>query len=235
MAKRLLLVCSLLVVIFTVGLVITDQIHPKSLIWHGVFKDSRELANWLLSFGAWAVIISIVVMIIQTIATPVPLFLVAGANGFIFGVAWGMIITLVGALLGATVAFYMARVIARDYFSRRLSKYMPQVDEMSKTSGAKVIFLARLVPILPSSIISYAAGLSKVSFSAFFVASVFGKLPEIVIYTILGHSLERAEGLITRVTVIIILVSLLCFSLSSKRISALFNKKCNRDNNNTGQ
>lgn len=235
MAKRLLLVCSLLVVIFTVGLVITDQIHPKSLIWHGVFKDSRELANWLLSFGAWAVIISIIVMIIQTIATPVPLFLVAGANGFIFGVAWGMVITLVGALLGATVAFYMARVIARDYFSRRLSKYMPQVDEMSNKSGAKVIFLARLVPILPSSIISYAAGLSKVSFSAFFVASVFGKLPEIVIYTILGHSLERAEGLITRVTVIIILISLLCFSLSSKRISALFSKKCNRDNNNTGQ
>ncbi|MCL6612067.1 MAG: TVP38/TMEM64 family protein [Peptococcaceae bacterium] len=228
MAKRILIACSILVVAFSVGVIIMDQVGPERIIWHGVFRDSRELADWLLSFGAWAVIISIAVMIIQTIATPVPLFLVAGANGFIFGVAWGIVITLVGALLGATVAFYLARVIARDYFSQRLAKYMPQVEEMSKKSGAKVIFLARLVPILPSSVVSYAAGLSKVSFGAFFVASVFGKLPEIVIYTFLGHSLERAEGLITKVTLVIIVLSLLCFSLQSKNVISLFSKKCER-------
>lgn len=231
MAKKLLIVCSLLVVILSVGAVISDNVCPEKMIWHGIFKDSRDMADWLRSFGGWAVLISIIVMIIQTIATPVPLFLVAGANGFIFGVAWGIVITLVGALLGATVAFYMARLIARDYFSRRLSRYMPQVEEMSQKSGAKVVFLARLVPILPSSVISYAAGLSKVSFIGFFVASVFGKLPEIIIYTFLGHSLERADGLVTKVTVVILLVSLLCFSLQSKKISSLFNKNCSQEEN----
>lgn len=228
MAKRFLIICSLLVVALSVGIIILDHVDPEKIIRHGVFRDSSELADWLLSFGAWAALISIMVMIIQTIATPVPLFLVAGANGFIFGVAWGIVITMVGALLGATVAFYLARVIARDYFSKRLAKYMPQVEEMSKNSGAKVIFLARLVPILPSSIVSYAAGLSKVSFGAFFVASVFGKLPEIIIYTFLGHSLERAEGLLTKVTVAIIVLSLLCFSLQSKKVISLFNRKCER-------
>jgi len=235
MAKRFLIICSTLVVILSIAVVITDQIDPKLMIWRGMFRDSRELAEWLLSFGAWAVLISIIVMIIQTIATPVPLFLVAGANGFIFGVAWGIVITLVGALLGATVAFYLARVIARDYFSKRLSRYLPQVDEMSKKSGAKVIFLARLVPILPSSVISYAAGLSKVSFGGFFVASVLGKLPEIIVYTFLGHSLERAEGLLTKVTVVIILISLLCFSLQSKRIVSLFSRNSDPDKKNTDQ
>ena len=229
MVKRILIICSLIIVMISVGIIIFDQISPQQIVWHGIFKDTRELADWLKSFGAWAVIISIVVMIIQTIATPVPLFLVAGANGFIFGVVWGIVITLVGALLGATVAFYLSRVIARDYFSTYLSKYMPQVERMSKRSGVKVIFLARLVPILPSSIISYAAGLSKVSFVGFFVASVFGKLPEIVIYTFLGHSLERAEGLLTKVTVILIVISLLCFSLQSKKVSTIFYKVFNRD------
>ncbi len=235
MAKRILIACSLLVVFFSIGVVIFEEVSNGRFIWHGIFKDSRELADWLKSFGTWAVIISIVVMIIQTIATPVPLFLVAGANGFIFGAAWGILITLVGALLGATVAFYLARVIARDYFSKRLAKYMPQVDEMSKKTGVKVIFLARLVPVLPSSIVSYAAGLSKVSFGGFFVASVFGKLPEIIIYTILGHSLERAEGLFTKVTLVIIVISLLCFSLQSKKVSSLFNKKFNQDKKDTDQ
>ncbi|MCL5056431.1 MAG: TVP38/TMEM64 family protein [Actinobacteria bacterium] len=217
MTKKLLFIISVAFVVLAIGAVIIDQARPESFLKLGIFKNSQEIADWLLSFGAWAVIISIAVMIIQTIATPVPLFIVAGANGYIFGIAWGIVITLVGALLGSTVAFFMARFMARDYFSRRLAKYMPKVEEMSKTSGARVVFLARLVPILPSSIISYAAGLSKVSFRGFFVASVFGKLPEIVIYTALGHSLERAEGLITRVTVVIILLSLLIFSLHSKK------------------
>ncbi|MFZ5633014.1 MAG: TVP38/TMEM64 family protein [Bacillota bacterium] len=234
MVKKLLIICSLVVVLFSLGIVISDHLGPEKMVWRGIFKDSNDMADWLKSFGPWAVIISIIVMIIQTIATPVPLFLVAGANGFIFGIAWGIVITLVGALLGATVAFYLARFIARDYFSKRLSRYMPQVEEMSKKSGVKVVFLARLVPILPSSIVSYAAGLSKVSFTGFFLASVFGKLPEIIIYTALGHSLERAEGLVTKVTVVIILISLLCFSFQSKRLTALFNKKCDPDNKNTG-
>lgn len=221
MTKKLLFIISVAFVILAVGAVIIDHTRPESLLKLGIFKNSQDIAEWLLSFGAWAVIISIAVMIIQTIATPVPLFIVAGANGYIFGIAWGIVITLVGALLGSTVAFFMARFMARDYFSRRLARYMPKVEEMSKTSGARVVFLARLVPILPSSIISYAAGLSKVSFRGFFVASIFGKLPEIVIYTALGHSLERAEGLITRVTVVIILLSLLIFSLHSKKTGTI--------------
>jgi len=164
MVKRLLIILSAAVVIASVGVIISDHVVQDKFALTGMFNSSREMADWLLSFGHWAVLISIVVMIIQTIATPVPLFLVAGANGFIFGIAWGVVITLVGALLGSTVAFFMARFLARDFFTRRLSKYMPQVEEMSRKSGVRVVFLARLVPILPSSVISYAAGLSRMSF-----------------------------------------------------------------------
>lgn len=223
MGKKLLIILSAAVVIASVGSIILDHLGQDKLTITGMFNNSREMADWLLSFGTWAVLISIVVMIIQTIATPVPLFLVAGANGFIFGIAWGIVITLVGALLGSTVAFFMARFLARDYFTKKLSKYMPQVEEMSKKSGVRVVFLARLVPILPSSVISYAAGLSRMKFRGFFLASVFGKLPEIIIYTALGHSLERAEGLLTKVTVLIVLISLLLISLQSKRVSNFCN------------
>jgi uncharacterized membrane protein YdjX (TVP38/TMEM64 family) len=231
MAKKIIAVLSVLVLAISIGAIVYDQISHEKIVFHGIFKNSQEMADWLLSFGGWAVLISITVMIIQTTATPIPLFLVAGANGFIFGIAWGIVITMVGALLGSTVAFFMARFFARDYFSSRLARYMPQVEEMSRESGAKVVFLARLVPILPSSLVSYAAGLSRVSFSGFFLASVFGKMPEIIIYTALGHSLGRAEALIARVTVIIILLSLLLFPLQSKKFSSL-SKGFSRPKNN---
>ncbi|MHB8158671.1 MAG: TVP38/TMEM64 family protein, partial [Desulfocucumaceae bacterium] len=146
--KKILAAFSIMIVAISIGAIVLNHTGSGNFLRLGIFNNSQEMATWLLSFGAWAVIISISVMIIQTIATPLPLFLVAGANGFIFGVAWGIVITLVGALLGSTVAFFMARFLARDYISRRLSRYMPHVEEMSRKSGARFVFLARLVPIL---------------------------------------------------------------------------------------
>jgi len=220
--KKILFAVSVLVVLLSIAAVVFEYLGHHHLVFHGIFRNSRDMADWIMSFGAGAVLISIIVMIIQAIATPVPLFLVAGANGFIFGVAWGIVITLVGALLGSTVAFFLARFIARDYFYKRLARYMSKVNEMSSKSGARVVFLARLIPILPSSIVSYAAGLSKVSFTGFFIASVFGKLPEIVIYTVLGNSLSRARGLTTKVTLAVVIISLILFSLQSKRVARFF-------------
>lgn len=217
MIKRAFIVCSLIVLALAIGAVILEHVFLEKLFWHGELKDSQDFALWLKSFGPWAVIISIIVMIVQTIATPVPLFLVAGANGFIFGVSWGIIITMAGALLGSSIAFYLARFTARDHFAHYLTKYVPHIGSMSRLNCVKMIFLARLVPVLPSSVVSYAAGLSKVSFAGFFLASVFGKLPEIVVYTILGHSLEKAEGLTTKITVLLVLASLLFFSLQRKK------------------
>ncbi|MFZ5597772.1 MAG: TVP38/TMEM64 family protein [Bacillota bacterium] len=227
MLKKFVIFTSIIVIIFA-GTIVIEHTHPGKFPIMELFNNSREIADWMTSFGAWAVLISIVVMIIQAIATPVPLFLVAGANGFIFGIVWGILITLTGAMIGSTAAFFMARFLAREYFTKRFSKYIPQVEEMSRKNGARFVFLARLVPVIPSSIISYAAGLSKVSFRWFFVASVFGKLPEIIIYTALGHSLERAEGLFTKITVVIILASLICFSFQSKRLSSLYGKLTKR-------
>lgn len=217
MKKAILFYSSLTIVLIAFGIVFYDFTGQHPLGLRGTFKSTREMADYLLSFGAWTVIVSILVMIVQTLFTPLPLFLVAGANGYIFGVAWGIVITMVGALLGSTVAFYLARFIARDFISKKLGKYMQKVDEMSGQAGPKVVFLARLVPVIPSSVVSYAAGLSKMGFGSFFIASVLGKLPEIVIYTTLGHSLDRAQGVLMKVTVALVLLTLLIISLAGKK------------------
>ncbi len=220
MVKRSFAICLLIILALAIGAVFLEHVFLEKILWHGELKNSKDFASWLKSFGPWAVLISIIVMVVQAIATPVPLFLVAGANGFIFGVSWGVLITMAGALLGSTIAFYLARFIARGHIDRYLSKYMPYIVNLSRGNSVKMIFLARLVPVLPSSVVSYAAGLSKVSFTGFFLASVFGKLPEIVIYTVLGHSLEQAEGLATKITVLLVLASLLFFSLQRKKTTS---------------
>ncbi len=217
MKKKLTFIISGIIVLISFAIVLHDLYGQHPLGLHKHFHTTRELADYFLSFGPWTVAISILVMIMQTLFTPVPLFLVAGANGYIFGVAWGIVITMAGALIGSTVAFYLARFIARDYISKRMGKYMAKMDNLSQDTGLKVVFLARLVPVIPSSIVSYAAGLSKMGFGHFFIASVLGKLPEIVIYNALGHSIDRAHGIFTKVTIALVLLALLVMPMLQKK------------------
>ncbi|MEG6522383.1 TVP38/TMEM64 family protein [Desulfotomaculum sp. 1211_IL3151] len=178
------------------------------------FSDPENLAEYLRSFGAMTVVVCLALMILQTLFTPLPLFLLAGANGFIFGVAYGILLTLAGSMLGSTLAFYVARGFGRGFVSRYLKEsYIHKVDEMSHREGPWVVFMARLIPVIPSSMISYVAGLSKMTFRGFFIATVVGKMPEIIIYTALGHSFSQAEGLATKVTILLILLTLLAWPL----------------------
>ncbi|NYE58360.1 TVP38/TMEM64 family protein [Carboxydothermus ferrireducens] len=160
------------------------------------FSSPAELARYLRSFGLLTVFISILLLIIQTLFTPVPLFILVAANGFIFGVLGGIIISLSGSVLGATIAFLAARLLGRNFLSRFLKpEYLDKVHSFSRKDGPKVVFFARLIPVLPSSIVSYLAGLSNMRFTPYFLATTLGKLPEIVVYSLLGHGFGHLDNL----------------------------------------
>lgn len=209
----LLLIVMALILFFLLDL----HHHP---IWQATHLSGPEqLADFLRSFGAMTVLICLLLMVLQTLFTPLPLFLLAAANGFIFGLWYGILITMSGSLLGASLAFYLARGLGRGLISRCLKQtYMARVDQMSHQGGPWVVFMARLIPVIPSSIISYLAGLSKMNYKGFFVATAVGKLPEIIIYTALGHSFSQAEGMAMKVTILIILVTILAWPLLSRKI-----------------
>ena len=192
------------------------QTHP---IWQQQFSSPEDLAEYLRSFGAMTVFVSTFLMVLQTLFTPLPLFLLAGANGFIFGLWYGVLITLGGSLLGASMAFYLARGFGRGIISRCLKEaYMVKVDRMSHSQGPWMVFMARLVPVIPSSIISYVAGLSKMTFRGFFIATALGKFPEIVIYTALGHGFQQAEGLATQITILLIVLAIMAWPFISDHL-----------------
>ncbi|GAV22673.1 TVP38/TMEM64 family protein [Carboxydothermus pertinax] len=160
------------------------------------FSSPAELARYLRSFGVLTTVISLFLLVIQTLFTPVPLFILVVANGFIFGVIRGIFLSLAGSVLGATIAFLLARLLGRNFISRYLKpEHLDKVHSFSHKEGPKVVFFARLIPVLPSSIVSYLAGLSNMRFIPYFVATTLGKLPEIVIYSVLGHGLGHLNDL----------------------------------------
>ncbi|MEP6687388.1 MAG: TVP38/TMEM64 family protein [Gemmatimonadales bacterium] len=117
----------------------------------------------------------------------VPGSLLTLAAGAVFGVGRGTAYALVGATLGASGAFLISRHAARAAFQRRVDR-LPKfsaIDRAIAREGGKVVFLLRLSPLFPFTLLNYALGLTRIRFSRFLVASA-GMLPGTLLYTYSG-------------------------------------------------
>jgi uncharacterized membrane protein YdjX (TVP38/TMEM64 family) len=153
-----------------------------------LYKD--QLVDWIKGGGSMSVIVSIVFVAILVFFPVMPFIVVAGIIGAVFGTIYGSLISLTGALVGALVMFLMARYGFRDWAQRMLQKY-PKVKEyesyFEKNAFLGILFV-RVVPVVPSPAVNIISGISRVSVVTFFLASLLGKIPSIVIFTFAGSN-----------------------------------------------
>lgn len=152
--------------------------------------DVEAVKAYILSFGPLAIVISILLMVLQSIAAPIPAFLITFANAAVFGWIAGSIISWAGAMLGAAICFGLARLFGRDVVAKITGKgALQSVDHFFVAYGAKSIFIARLLPFVPFDPISYAAGLTGMRFVPFLIATGLGQLPATLIYSYAGSTM----------------------------------------------
>lgn len=146
-----------------------------------------EYISWVRALGAGGVVLYGVVYIVSTVAL-VPGSILTLAAGFLYGPYWAMLMVLISSVLGATIAFVLARGWLRPWVVRKFSKYPSYVrlERRIAEEGWKVVFLLRLSPLMPFSVMNYILGLSTVSLRGYVLASIFGMLPGILLYTYIG-------------------------------------------------
>ena len=155
------------------------------ILTHG---DVAGLREYILSFGVWAPVASCLLMVLQALAAPLPSFLITFANGLAFGFFWGWILSVFGHTLAAAVCFAFARALGRVPVEALIGKAgLESADRWFARWGLYAVFLARLVPGVSFDIISYAAGLTRMGFRSFLVASALGIVPQTLVYSYLGH------------------------------------------------
>ena len=87
-------------------------------------------------------------------------------------------------MAGAAVCFFIARILGRDVAEKLTSKAgMQQIDTFFEKYGKNTVLICRLLPFVSFDIVSYAAGLTSMSFISFFVATGVGQLPACLLYT----------------------------------------------------
>jgi uncharacterized membrane protein YdjX (TVP38/TMEM64 family) len=155
------------------------------------------LGDRLGSYGLWGPIISLGIMVLQGILAPLPAFVVTFANGLAFGPFAGWLISLAGHVLASSVCFALARGLGRRRVESLVStRALGSADRWLERWGPHAVFLTRLAPGISFDGISYAAGLTSISFRRFVVATTLGVIPETLLFAYLGHSAHEHAALV---------------------------------------
>ena len=198
---------------------------PRRVWWAGILLASLAAAAWFLiptlrvevgdlvemiaagrvdalgdrlgSYGLWGPIISLGIMVLQGILAPLPAFVVSFANGLALGTFAGWLISLAGHILASSVCFALARALGRRRVESLVStRALGSADRWLERWGPHAIFLTRLAPGISFDGISYAAGLTSISFRRFVVATTLGVIPETLLFAYLGHSATEHAALV---------------------------------------
>jgi uncharacterized membrane protein YdjX (TVP38/TMEM64 family) len=146
----------------------------------------QRFALWVNGLGVWGPLVFVVGYAAAVVAF-VPASLLTLAAGAIFGVAPGTVYVFAAATLGASAAFLVARHLARGAVERRLAgnARFAALDRAIGAEGRKIVFLLRLSPVFPFTLLNYALGLTNVRFGDYLLACL-GMIPGTLLYVYSG-------------------------------------------------
>lgn len=150
----------------------------------------EPIRDWLDGLGLWGPLVFILLMVTAIVVSPVPSVPLDIAAGLAFGFVWGTVYVLIGAELGAIIAFLIARWLGRPRLARWLPEpAMARIDELTARAGVRALLLMRLLPVFNFDWVSYAAGLTPISFRAFALATFAGMIPPVMAIVAVGSTL----------------------------------------------
>lgn len=167
-----------------------------------------------------AILISLAISVIIAILGLVPSVFITAANILFFGFWQGALISFAGEALGAIIAFILYRKGFKKAAHHKLEKFpklMQLVDAKGKTAFMLILAL-RLIPFVPSGLVTFAAAIGEVSALNFLVASSIGKAPALLIeaYSVYQVTEWGWQGkLILGVVALVILI----FVIKSRRMN----------------
>jgi uncharacterized membrane protein YdjX (TVP38/TMEM64 family) len=110
------------------------------------------------------------------------------ASGAVYGFVGGTLLVLTGNGLGSLLCLLVARYFLRDWMRRRVAANpkIHAIEEAVKSNDWKLVFLTRLSPVMPFSLINYSLGLTGISPWRFLAATELGAVPATVVYVYMG-------------------------------------------------
>lgn len=166
-----------------ISLTTVTFLYPK-------LQHPADLQAFVTQWGLLSIFIDLAIIVILALFPVVPFVLMAGVNTLLYGWIGGFMLSLSGSLLGASLGFWLARTLGQAWAQPKVTN-LGKWGALLRGNSFSVVLLSRLIPVLPSAAVNYAAGLSLMTFPSFLLATLLGKIPMIVWESWVGHDLWR--------------------------------------------
>lgn len=166
-----------LLIVIVVGIPLYIYVFHRDVITG--FKSLEDVADFLRQYKQYSVPAYLVAEVLQILISVLPGQLFQMAAGYLFGFVPGTILTLIGAIIGTTITFYIARILGSDAIHMMLGDERAKhySDLLSSRKGYLITFIIYLIPGLPKDTVCYVAGISDIKFLPFLIISVTGRMP----------------------------------------------------------
>ena len=185
--------------------------RPAPRIWFGAVLAIAAIVAWwvgrdlaprmldvvsrIRDMGPAAPVAFIAIYVAAVVAA-FPASILTIAAGAVFGLLPGALYAFVGALMGSTAAFLLARYAFRDLVARRLATRprFGAVERAVSAEGRRIVFLLRLSPLVPFNLLNYALGVTTIPAVDYVIASA-GMVPGTLLYAYGGKVTGEAIAL----------------------------------------
>jgi Uncharacterized conserved protein, COG0398 len=187
--RALLLASVFLLILLTI---VIGQSGAVQQVFSAASPD--EAAAILREFGWWTPLVSVLLMVLQSVLAPLPGSLIAAANGAIYGIWKGTLLSWVGGMAGGLVTYALGRwldtVIAHRWKATPLRQ---RLTEVGVSRGFWIVLIARMTPIISLDFIGYLAGIARMPLISYTLANAIGMIPGMLAYTAIGSELMQGR------------------------------------------
>ena len=192
----------------------------------GIFsKDTAsQVIGYLRQNSRIAFLLIIGLQIIQVVVCVLPGQPIQFAASYMFGVGTGFLLSIIGAIIGTTISFSLAKALGSEamhlfFGEEKIKDYQRRLNS---GRGLLITFFIYLIPGVPKDLVSYAAGISEMRFRPFLLAATIGRSPAMLGSLLVGHFFVKENyTAIIILIVVIVLIMLICFIKRDKLMDFL--------------
>ena len=151
-----------------------------------IISDQQAVSEYLKSYGALGPVVLFVLMVAQVFVAVIPGHALMVTAGYVYG-GLGLFVVIASTILGSQVAFMVARWYGRDLINKLASpEIIERWNKAAQNQGIVFFFFAFVLPIFPSDLMCYVAGLATISPKRFLIANILGRTCCAVFVTLIG-------------------------------------------------
>lgn len=200
----------LILLIIVVGIPLYLFIFQRDFLLE--FKSFEDIVAFLEKNKIASIFTYIMIQAMQIIISIIPGQAFQFAAGYLYTFIPALLFSLIGAILGTSVSFFIARILGKDFVHMLMDdeKIDYYITRLNSKRAYRIVFLLYLIPGLPKDILSYVAGISEMDFENFLIAATIGRTPAMACSLLIGdlfmHGHYYIMGVVIGLVIIIVLI-----------------------------